>query len=484
LGLDLRFVNSVLDNGLDAVAALDADLRILTWNDAMAELSAMRAAEAVGGSLFALFPQARDGRAELALRSALRGELSVERGPFFAARDPSLASATDWHVVPLWEAGHVAGVALVARTRALHDQRMAESETRFRLMADSSPVLLWMSGIDAKCTFFNTTWLAFTGRSLEQELGDGWAEGIHPEDFERCMTEYMRAFSARQAFEIEYRLRRSDGAYRWILDRGVPRFAESGVFSGFIGSCIDITDRYAAELESQRLARELEEANDHMERLLYAASHDLREPLRNVRTFLDQIERSFGSRASDREREYIHHAVDGAERMRDLVDGLHAFSEVRKKEVEQRSVDMAHLVRSVLSGLAQEIADHEASVEVAELPHTTGDPVLLVALFRHLVENALKFRGRSPLKVNIAYEPAAYDDVFSVTDNGIGFDQAYADQLFSMFHRLERRDFYPGSGIGLAIAKEIVDRHRGRLWARGRPGEGASFYVALPRRGR
>jgi light-regulated signal transduction histidine kinase (bacteriophytochrome) len=294
----------------------------------------------------------------------------------------------------------------------------------------------------------------------------------------------MRAFSARQPFEIEYRLRRADEAYRWILDRGVPRFAEDGAFRGFIGSCTDITDRYAAELESQRLARELEEANDHMERLLYAASHDLREPLRNVRTFLDQIERSFSGRSSDREREYILHAVDGAERMRDLVEGLHAFSEVRKKEVERRPVDMAHLMRSVLSGLKEEIADHEATVEVGPLPQVTGDPVLLVALFRHLVENALKFRGNSSLKVNIAHEPGAYDDVFSVTDNGIGFDQAYADQLFSMFHRLERRDFYPGSGIGLAIAKEIVDRHRGRLWARGRPGEGATFYVALPRRGK
>jgi PAS domain S-box-containing protein len=482
VALDLRLVDLVLDNGVDAVAALDADLRVASWNEPMAELSRLSAADASGAHLFTLFPQARTPRVEKALAGALRGELAVEGAPFFGASDPSLAGATDWRAVPLWEAGRVAGVALVARTRALLDERTGDSETRFRLMADSSPVLLWLSGIDGKCTFFNSTWLEFTGRTLEQEHGEGWAEGVHPEDFERLMTEYMAAFSARRPFEVEYRLRRRDGAYRWILDRGAPRFAASGVFSGFIGSCTDITDRYAAELESQRLARELEEANDHMERLLYAASHDVREPLRNVRTFLDQIERSFSARASDREREYIHHAVDGAERMRELLDGLLDFAEVRKKTLELREVDMNHLMRSVLSGLAREVADQNARVEVGELPEVTGDPVLLVALFRSLVANSLKFRGASPLRVTIVVEPSAYDHVIKVSDNGIGFDQAYAQSLFSMFNRLERRDLYPGPGIGLAIAKEVVDRHRGRLWARGFPGEGASFHVALPRK--
>lgn len=128
-------------------------------------------------------------------------------------------------------------------------------EQLFRNMANSAPVLLWMAGTDGLCGFFNETWLRFTGRSLEQERGVGWAEGVHPEDFETCMDTYMQAFRARQPFEMVYRLRRHDGAYRWILDRGVPRYLPDGQFAGYIGSCADITD---ARTQRERLRQVVE----------------------------------------------------------------------------------------------------------------------------------------------------------------------------------------------------------------------------------
>ncbi|HYP88370.1 MAG TPA: PAS domain S-box protein, partial [Polyangiaceae bacterium] len=115
-------------------------------------------------------------------------------------------------------------------------------DARFRLLADNAPVMLWMSGLDGLCEFFNTTWLDFTGRTLAQERGNGWAEGVHADDFQDCMDSYLNAFVARRAFRVEYRLRRRDGQYRWILDHGVPRYADNLVFEGFIGSCVDITE--------------------------------------------------------------------------------------------------------------------------------------------------------------------------------------------------------------------------------------------------
>ncbi|MBG1240967.1 PAS domain S-box protein [Nostoc sp. NZL] len=133
------------------------------------------------------------------------------------------------------------------RDRKLAEAALRESEARFRQMADTAPVLIWMSGTDKLCNYFNKPWLDFTGRTLEQEMGNGWAEGVHPDDFQRCLDTYTNAFDARQKFQMEYRLRRNDGEYRWLFDTGVPRFAPTGEFLGYIGSCVDIHDRNLAE---------------------------------------------------------------------------------------------------------------------------------------------------------------------------------------------------------------------------------------------
>ena len=146
------------------------------------------------------------------------------------------------------------GVLLDITDRKLAEEKLLESERRFRTMANTAPVMIWMSGTDKRCTFFNKGWLDFTGRTLEQELGNGWSEGVHKEDFDRCLQVYANAFDARQGFTMEYRLRRYDGEYRWVLDHGVPRSEPDGAFLGYIGTAIDITEhkRDAEELEKER----------------------------------------------------------------------------------------------------------------------------------------------------------------------------------------------------------------------------------------
>src|SRR5882724_8559479 len=145
-------------------------------------------------------------------------------------------------------------LAAVIEERATGETDLRESESRFRIVADAAPVLIWMSGVDRLCTFFNKPWLEFTDRSLEQELGNGWAEGVHPDDLQRCLKIYMEAFDARKAFAMQYRLRRNDGEYRWIKDDGVPRFDAQGNFSGYIGSCVDITELISQEQALQQSA--------------------------------------------------------------------------------------------------------------------------------------------------------------------------------------------------------------------------------------
>ncbi len=141
----------------------------------------------------------------------------------------------------------IAGLLIQRRNKRLAERSLRESEERFRVMADTAPVMVWRAGPDQRCDFFNRPWLEFRGRRLQDEMGEGWTEGVHPDDLHRCLTVYTAAWPGRESFRMEYRLRRADGEYRWVLDTGVPRLASDGTLLGYIGSCIDITERRQAE---------------------------------------------------------------------------------------------------------------------------------------------------------------------------------------------------------------------------------------------
>src|SRR6188508_2481231 len=165
----------------------------------------------------------------------------------------------------------------------VRDMPGAPTAAEYRLLVQHSPVMIWRAALDARCDYFNETWLAFTGRTLEQEMGDGWAEGVHPDDLDRCVAYYLDHFRRREAFEMEYRLRRHDGVYRWIFDRGVPFTDDTGAFAGFIGSCVDVDERRRAqETEQQHNQEQLALARDFEKWILAIVSHDIRNPLGNM----------------------------------------------------------------------------------------------------------------------------------------------------------------------------------------------------------
>ncbi|HEY9724939.1 MAG TPA: PAS domain S-box protein [Chroococcales cyanobacterium] len=382
-------------------------------------------------------------------------------------------------------------VDLSDRDRAL--EALKESEERFRHMADTAPVLIWMSGTDKLCNYFNQPWLDFTGRTMEQELGNGWAEGVHPDDLPYCLDTYVNAFEARRDFQREYRLRRCDGEYRWVFGTGIPRFTPEGSFLGYIGSCIDISDRYQAEAEIRQLnesleqrvkqrTAELEFANRELESFSYSVSHDLRAPLRHISGFVNLLQKRATSSLDETSQRYLNIITQSTKQAEKLVDDLLAFSRMGRTQMCYKTIDMLQLVKEVQRDLEQETKGRTIHWQVGELPSVQGDPSLLRQVLRNLMENAVKYTAkRVEAEIEIGSRESDRDVVFFVRDNGVGFDMRYAHKLFGVFQRLHSPQDFEGTGIGLANVQRVIQRHGGKTWAEGVVDGGATFYLSLPK---
>jgi PAS domain S-box-containing protein len=364
-------------------------------------------------------------------------------------------------------------------------ERLRETESRFQTMADHAPVLLWMAGTDANCNFFNAEWLKFTGRPMEHELGVGWAEGIHPEDFQDSMDTYIDCFNARRSFEMEYRLLRRDGEYRWILDRGTPRFAPDGKFEGFIGSCIDITDRKHMELELERAVRLRDE-------FLSIASHELKTPLTALKLQTQIVRNALDPKRSTSAETLSPEALDDLLEMTvrqinhlsELVEILLDVSRIGSGglTLQPESVDLRLIVGQVLERLASQAQNARCEIhwDPGEWPiigHWDG--VRLAQVLNNLVGNALKYAAGAPLDVRLEVTEGNFARV-TVRDHGPGIQPQDQERIFERFERAASHRNYGGLGLGLYIAKQIVLAHGGRLRVESAPAKGAAFIVELP----
>ncbi|HTE52562.1 MAG TPA: PAS domain S-box protein [Kofleriaceae bacterium] len=391
--------------------------------------------------------------------------------------------ALEVRVAPISGGGAVV-VVRDATERRRTEERLQESEARFRIMADYAPVLLWMAATNGLCTFFNRRWLEFRGRTQEEEYGTAWAGGVHPEDFQRCMHVYMEAFVSRQPFRMEYRLRRADGEYRWILDTGMPRHATDGSFAGFIGSCIDITElrelRNDLDLRVRERTDELAATVQELEAFCYSVSHDLRAPLRAIDGFSQALLEEYGDVIDQQGQDYLRRARSGASRMGELIDALLKLSRIGRAALRQVDIDLSGLARQVASDLERAYPDRRVQFTIQDGLVARGDPLLRTVL-ENLLDNAVKFTTRStdPV-VEFGATRVGGQLAYFVRDNGVGFDMAYSKRLFGAFQRLHSAADFPGTGVGLASVQRVIHRHGGRVWVEATEGTGATFYWTLP----
>jgi PAS domain S-box-containing protein len=364
--------------------------------------------------------------------------------------------------------------------RKLAEARSSESEERFRNMANCAPVMIWMAGRDKLCEFFNQGWLAFTGRNLEQEIGFGWAQGVHPDDMQHCLETYYSAFDARQPFEMEYRLRRHDGDFRWVLDTGVPRFGPHDEFMGYVGTAIDITGRKQAE-ESGRHVEHLQRLAV-MGQLTAAIAHELSQPLTAISNNVDTAANllSFANPRLDELGEIISDIRADGGRAREVVYRIRNF--VLKRELRMEPLDLNSVVADTLGLLAGDARRRGVQVR-AELapanPLVIGDRMQLQQVLINLAMNGMDAMANTPraarwLTVQTSLNGGDHVEV-AVVDRGDGIAPDHFPRLFESFFTTKR----DGMGLGLFLSRSIVESHQGRIWAANDPGGGATFHFTV-----
>lgn len=362
-------------------------------------------------------------------------------------------------------------------------QELQESEARFRLMADSAPVLIWVAGTDKLCFWFNKVWLDFTGRSLEQEMGNGWAEGVHADDFARCLGVYVSHFDRRQPFSMEYRLRRHDGEYRWLLDTGIPRFDNEGEFAGYIGSCIDITEPKAAR-------NALEGRNADLTRFAEVSAHHLMEPTRRFISYTQQLHKHLSSYPDISRDAEVVNDLRVLERdalwLRALILDIQRYLAAGQPFGEIARLDSRALVLQLCSKWAVRCQAQGAEIQVDDLPKATLDRSRFNELFSVLLDNALRHGAPTePGKrflIQVQGERQGNISRFYIKDNGPGIPQKYRARVFEIFERLQPRTEQSGTGIGLAIARRIVESRGGNISFKDSEQGGTCVVFELPDR--
>jgi PAS domain S-box-containing protein len=375
-------------------------------------------------------------------------------------------------------------VALIDVTERKHaEAALRESEARFRSLTQLSSDWYWEQDNSFRLTFMSGRMGERTGLDARSFLGqqrwDTPALNLTEDDWRAHRQQLVRHEPFR---DFELQRPTPEGGSRWISLSGEPVYGDDGAFVGYRGVGKDITEGKQAEIALREAHEELKRSNAELEQFAYVASHDLQEPLRMVSSYTQLLVRRYGDKLDGDSREFMGYIVDGAARMKQLIEDLLAYSRVGTKGKEFREVAVEEALRRAVSNLRAAIQETGAAVTWDALPTVAADDTQLAQLFQNLIGNALKFRSASVPRIHVFVSSNEPQWHFMVRDNGIGIEPQYFERIFMVFQRLHNKAEFPGTGIGLAICKKVVERHGGRIWVESRPGEGSAFHFTLPKR--
>ena len=364
---------------------------------------------------------------------------------------------------------------------------LRDSAERFRGVFEQAPIGMAIAGLDGRFQQVNSTFCRMLGLRSGEAGAFGWDELLAPsaDPATNLSRQAQRCPNPAASLECDTRFLARDGRVidvQWNLSLVCDAHGEP---SCQIGQVRDITPRKEAEAKLTRYAAELDRSNRDLRDFAYVASHDLQEPLRMVKSYLELLSRRYKGQLDGDADEFIGYALDGATRMQNLVTGLLAYSRIGEptpaKEV--REVETRASLEAALANLHMAVRESGASVTHSGLPRIEADGLQITQLLQNLIANSIKFRSEAPPQIRVEARARRGAWEFRVSDNGIGIDPRYSDRVFQIFQRLHSQARYPGAGIGLAVCKRIVERHGGTIHVESEPGQGSTFVFTLPDKG-
>jgi len=335
-------------------------------------------------------------------------------------------------------------------------------------------------GVNGQFITVNKKFCASCGYSSEELIGQNIKilnSGIHPP---AAFQDLWGMAVAGRSWHGELCNRAKDGTLNWGETSITPHVNKNGDIDSFIYLSTDITDRVIAEQALEESVQAHKQSNEDLQQFANIISHDLREPLRMVSSFVTLLNRKYGDKLDDSARQYINFAVDGAHRMQDLLQGLLEFSRVQTHGEPFSDIDLSEAIEAAVNNLTMMIEDTGAEITIGPLATVKGDKTQLMQVFQNLISNAIKFCREPPPKIHISAIQEDNSLSIAVTDEGIGIDPKNFERVFQIFQRLHARQEYEGTGIGLAVCKRIMERHNGTMSIRSEKGKGSTFSLNFP----
>jgi hypothetical protein len=376
--------------------------------------------------------------------------------------------------------GDITGMVLVFRDVTLQRHAL-QTDRLLASIVESSDDAIYAKNLDGILLSWNAGAERIFGYSAAEVIGKNVSILVPPDMSDEVPEILQRIGRGERIAHYETVRVRKDGSRVCVSMSLSPLADEDGRITGASSLARDITDRKLAEEALMRTAKELDRSNRELEQFAYVTSHDLQEPLRTITGYLQLLSHRYLGQLDEKGDKYIGFAVEGAQRMSTLIRDMLSYSRVSTRGEKFLPTDSKESLEYALRNLRSTIEQSQASITHDPLPVVDADKTQLVQLFQNLVGNAIKYRSPDrPIRIHISARNENDAWLFNVQDNGIGFEQQYEDKMFLIFQRLHSRGKYPGTGIGLAICKRIVDRHGGRIWAVGEPGRGAKFCFTIP----